>query len=331
MIDAVFVAQAYQRLNATGHDGNRALAAAGIDPTTLDSPDTRLPFRLHIAMLEAAAEVSGDPCFGLHLGAAMDAKNSGVLTYVALSSATVANALRHVKRYYHVLTRGETFEAEVRGAHLDIEYRILDTSIGPSRQNDDLFMMSSLRLMQLATGKRVYPERVAYKHSEPADGADYRRLFGAPMEFAAAKTKLIFDRSVLDMPIHSADPQLLHILERYCQSVIRERGQDDSLMQQVEELAMRLLPDGPPKADAVASALGMSKRTLSRRLQEQGLTYRDLVDELRAGLAQRYLQDRQLRMSEIAYLLGYSDLSAFNHAFRRWTGQPPSAYRRLAA
>ena len=94
---------------------------------------------------------------------------------------------------------------------------------------------------------------------------------------------------------------------------------------------MRMLPDGSPKAAQVARALGMSKRTLSRRLQEQGITYRDLVDKLRASLAKCYLKDRNLRMSEIAYLLGYSDLSAFDHAFRRWTGKPPSKFRELAA
>jgi AraC-like DNA-binding protein len=327
MIDANFVVMAYRALQAHGVDADAALAEAEIGHNVLADQDARIPFRLNVEMLEVAARRIGDACFGLHLGAAIDSKDVGVLGYVALSSATVADAINHVQRYFQVLTSGEIFDARTEGDRLVIEYRVLDRSAQHCRQSDDLSLMTTVRLMQIATGKQVRPEWVEFKHSEPAQIAEYRRLFGAPVRFGGAINALGFPISVLDLPIQSADRQLLDILEGYCQSVLQERRRTDDLAQQVEEMVMRLLPDGPPKAETVARALGMSTRTLSRRLKEQGKTYRDLVDEMRAGLAERYLQDRNLRLTEIAYLLGYADLSAFNHAFNRWTGKSPSEFR----
>ena len=331
MIDANFAAMAYHVLQAHGADADAALAEAGIERNILSNPDARIPFHLNVEMFEVAARHAGDECFGLHLGEAIDSKDVGVLGYVALSSATVADAINHVQRYFQVLTSGETFEARTEDDRLVIEYRVLDRSAQHSRQNDDLSLMTTVRLMQIATGRQVRPDWVEFKHSEPAQKSEYSRLFGAPVRFGGAMNALGFPLSVLELPIQSADRQLLDILEGYCQAVLRSRHQDDNLVQQVEEMVMRFLPDGPPKAETVARALGMSTRTLSRRLKEQEKTYRELVDEMRAGLAERYLRDRNLRLTEIAYLLGYADLSAFNHAFNRWTGKSPSEFRQAAA
>ncbi len=331
MIDAVFVAATYRALGAgDGVAADAALRDVGLDRSVVEDPDARVPFRLNVAMLEAGAKHSGNSCFGLQLGAELDPKDAGVLTYVALSSETIADGLSHVRRYYHVLTDGEIMESEIDGDSLVITYRVTDPHALRSRQNNEMTLASILRVMQIGTGRRLHPEWVQFDHAEPDDISEHRRLFGAPLSFNAPSNAMVFTKAVLDLPIHSADSRLLHILEKYCEAVLKERGYGSDLMFQVQGMIVKLLPEGYPKASAVARELGMSKRTLSRRLQERGMTYRNLVDELRAALSERYLRDRSLRMSEIAYLLGYSDLSAFNHAFRRWTGTSPSEYRGAA-
>ncbi len=128
-------------------------------------------------------------------------------------------------------------------------------------------------------------------------------------------------------PLKTADSDLLRILVRCCEQILESRPVGDELPHQVQHLVAKHLPSGGPGVEAVAEELGMSVRTLSRRLRERGLSYRRMVDDLRRRLTLEYLKDTDLRVSEIAYLVGYSEVSAFTHAFRRWTGLSPSAFR----
>lgn len=331
MIDAAIVKLACQWLESAGADVAPVLAESGLQPELLAEDDARIPFRQNVEFLEIAARHSGDSHFGLHLAAGLRSDNIGVLGYVATASATVADAIANVQRYYHVLSDGEVFETHVEGDQFVVEYRVLDAAAQHSRQNDDMSLMSALRFFQITTGKRLFADWVTSRHSPPESITEYSRLFGAALHFGAERNALAFPAKVLDLPIHSADDRLLAILKGHCQTVLQQRGQQDDLLRQVEEVALRLLPNGPPKAEAVARALGMSPRTLARRLQEQGNSYRDLLDDLRQNLARRYLRDRKLRLSDIAYMLGYADLSTFNHAFKRWTGKSPSEFRQPAA
>lgn len=331
MIDTVIANLACRLLTESGVDAHAVLTEAGIDSAVLEDADARIPFHNNVQMLEVAARHSGNDCLGLLLGAAISSKNIGVLGYVANSSSTVFNAIAHVQRYYRVLTSGEVFDARKDGNSLVLEYHVLDPYARHSRQNDDMSLMSALRLMRIVTEKPLRPDYVGLMHSKPKDVDEYHRLFGVPVEFGASVNAMAFPVSVLNLPIKSADAELLRILNEYCNLVLAERDGACSLVQQVEEITIQQLQEGPPKLETVARALGMSHRTLSRRLQEEGTPYREVVDQIRAKLAERYLRDRDLRVSEVAYLLGYTQLSAFNHAFKRWTGESPSEFRQRIA
>ena len=121
----------------------------------------------------------------------------------------------------------------------------------------------------------------------------------------------------------AADSELLKILKRHCQMILGARPKSDGLVFEVQQLITNLLPSGQPKIDAVAQELGMSSRTLTRRLAEAGVTYKGLLDEVRRKLALQYLRDKRISFKQVAYLLGYSEVSAFYHAFRRWVGSSP--------
>ena len=128
--------------------------------------------------------------------------------------------------------------------------------------------------------------------------------------------------------VETADTELLKILKQYCRQVVGERPSTDDLAFKVRELITALLPDGQPMMDDVARELGMSSRTLRRRLAEQGLIYKEIVEDVRHELARRYVSEKRIKLKQVVYLLGYSDLAAFNQAFHRWTGLSPSDYRR---
>ena len=138
---------------------------------------------------------------------------------------------------------------------------------------------------------------------------------------------MVFAVTLLDCPIETADNQLLKILERHCRQILGGRPKVDNFVFEVQQLITTLLTTGQPKIDAAAQELGMSSRTLTRRLAEDGVTYKDLLDEVRRKLAMRYLKDSRISIKNVAYLLGYSEVSAFYHAFRRWTGSSPVQHR----
>ena len=202
---------------------------------------------------------------------------------------------------------------------------------GPARQNSEWMVMGTLSGLWAATGRRSTPLWAQFDHAEPASTAEHRRLFRAPVRFAEPAWGLALPARALDEPVVSADSRLLHILENYITALLEHRGTDDDLTQQVERATLRRLAEGTPRIDAIARGLGMSGRTLTRRLSERNLTFSELLDGMRRDLAQRHLADRKLRLSQIAYLLGYSSVSAFTHAYRRWTGHAPSEDRRKAA
>jgi AraC-like DNA-binding protein len=151
------------------------------------------------------------------------------------------------------------------------------------------------------------------------------------VRFDQPRTGLVFDSKVMDLPIHTADSDLRRILERYCREILGRRPAVQNLTYQVRELIANLLTTGEPTIDTVAREMRMSSRTLERRLSAEGLSYRRILDDIRRQLAERYLGDERLGLSQITYLLGYSEPTAFNRAFRRWTGVTPTQYRKSAA
>ena len=138
---------------------------------------------------------------------------------------------------------------------------------------------------------------------------------------------MVLEAKLLDYPIKTVDNQLLKILERHCRQILGARPKADDFVFEVKRLITTLLHSGQSKIDGVAQELGMSSRTLTRRLAEDGLTYKGLLDDVRRKLALQYLKDRRIGLKKLAYLLGYSEVSAFYHAFHRWTGSSPVQHR----
>jgi AraC-like DNA-binding protein len=160
------------------------------------------------------------------------------------------------------------------------------------------------------------------------DAAEFRSFLGCEIEFGSDVDEVVFPGSVKLMPVVTADPHLNELLIKYCDESLSHREVTRApLRSSIENAIAQLLPHGKARADEIARRLGMSHRTLACRLSSEGLTFSGILDELKVDLAKSYLRDGDLPISQIAWLLGYREISAFTHAFRRWTGMPPSQLR----
>jgi AraC-like DNA-binding protein len=158
------------------------------------------------------------------------------------------------------------------------------------------------------------------------------RFVGTAVEFGATTDEFALNANARELPLIHAEPYLNNLLLKYCEVALTDRrGNVSQLRTRVENAISSLLPHGRVVVDDVARSLGMSTRTLARKLSDEGLNFTEVLQQLRRDLAVRYLDDPKLHISKIAWLLGFNDVSAFTHAFKRWTGKPPSQIRTTAA
>ncbi|HEX2727996.1 MAG TPA: AraC family transcriptional regulator ligand-binding domain-containing protein, partial [Beijerinckiaceae bacterium] len=274
------------------------------------------------------ARALGRDRLGLELAQDFDLRMIGMLYYVAVSSDTLVEALRRLERFSAVANEALVFQCS---APADLEIR-LDYA-GVARHSDrhqvEFLLAALVRMCRSITGIALRPVSVAIAHSRSDDFGEYAAFFGCAPTFKAAYDAVVFQEACRALPVVGADSYLSDLLVRYCEETLSARMTvRSSLRAQVENAVAPLLPHGRPRARVIAEKLRMSPRTLARRLADEGLTFASLMEDMRRTLAARYLQDPKLSISQIAWLLGYAEVGAFTHAFRRWTGQAPSVMRR---
>jgi len=189
-------------------------------------------------------------------------------------------------------------------------------------------LAGALALLRGTTGIESVPFDVSFQHPAPADTTPHREVFRGPVHFGAAETRMVFDDAILESRHLAPDPRLGAYLLRHAEVLLSRLPVAAGLVEQVQRLVAEELRGGDPSQERVAKKIGMSTRTLQRRLREEGRTFADLVDGLRCELSQIYLGDARLTVYEVAFLLGFTETSAFFRAFRRWTGRTPQAFRR---
>ena len=328
-IDAVWVKLVARRLEGRGLSAADLLQRAEIKPYVLNQRSARIPYYQHAALLDLSAKATENGCFGLDLAAnESDPRDNGLLAYTALSSKTFGEALKVVERYFHVLNEAIDVSVEFSPREVTVDYDISETGLATSRQAIEFGAANLVRSLRFLTNSRLRPAEVRFRHARNHEIAKFERFFGCPVHFGTRHNSLTFSHRQLGLPIATADERLHGLLIKYCEEILASR-QDSSpdLRHRVETIITKLLCRGEAETEMVAHELGMSVRTLARRLGDLGVTYAQILDELRHDLALRYLRDPNLSLSQIAFLLGYSELSAFSHAFRRWTRTTPGVWR----
>ena len=306
------------------------LRKAGLTHQQIDDPCARLAVKSQIRFLDLAATTLMDEGLGFHLAQKFDLRMGGLFYYVLASSDTLGEALRRGVRYSAIVNEGITLKL-----HEEREIRINFEYAGVTRHSDrhqiEFAMATLVRTCRQLTNRHLSASRASFTHQRSDDTSEYRSFFGSDVRFGAAVDEIAFPTSIRQIPVVGADPYLNELLISYCDQALAARSTKRSTFgSSVENVIALHLPHGKARVGEIARKLGVSQRTLARRLSSEGLTFAGVLQRLKSDLAARHLADETLSISEIAWLVGYQDVSAFTHAFKRWTGKAPSAVRQAS-
>ena len=290
-------------------------------------PDERIPVHAALTLMERVIALTGDQDLGLRAALRSARGEFDLVEFVVASSATYRDCIALIRRYIRLLNDAVELDFETRDGTAIAQWSY---SLALGRIPTDFLMASFyLAFARRATAVPDLRLEICFAHEEPDDTRLYRRIFRAGrLRFSAPFDGFVFDEHLLDRPTTGGDPRLHTLLRRLAEERLAELPEAAAMTQRVRVLATREVSGGEPTAEHISSLLHMSRRTLARRLEQEGTSFRAIMDDLRRGLAERYLALDDLGMSEIAALLGFSDPAAFHRAFRRWRGQSPSEYRR---
>lgn len=311
-----------------GVDPHAILRAADVDPAQLAQPGYRLSLYRTFKLLRMAEDATGDLHVGLQLGRHVQPKSYEVLGYALMSRSTLQQAIEQLIRFDALIW-------DVGGTRFyhDGEYAVLE--LNPvyvpwvPAQAFELAISGQVAFGRWITGFQGAPARICFRHGCRGERAVYEAVFGCEVEFNATRNAVLFPLEYLQLPLRYADPALANIMIGTGQRLLSHYREETNIANEARALICELLPLGEQQLEKVAQRLAMTPHQLSRRLQQAGYRYPDLVEEVRQDLARHYLlADDALALTDIAFLLGFSEQSAFTRAFKRWTGQAPAHYRR---
>jgi AraC-like DNA-binding protein len=318
---------AYARAREAGLELDPLLKRAGLTHQQIEDRSARITVRRQIQFLNLVANDLHDPFLGFHLAQVPDLREAGYLYYVPASCENLGDALRRVARFASITNEGLSLTClENQDIRLVVDY------VGVARHLDrhqiEFLMTFLIRICRHLTGLPLRPSWVRLTHRHSSDCSELAAYFGGKLDFAASVDEVAFSGTAKDLRVVSADPFLNELLVAHCEEALSHRPMNrGSFRSAVQNAIVPLLPHGKARASAVAKKLGLSQRTMARRLLLEDLTFSDVLDSLRGDLARQYLADPDLSISRIAWLLGYQEVSAFTHAFKRWTGTTPRQAR----
>jgi AraC-like DNA-binding protein len=325
----VWARQLAAELKRRGHPAKRLLAQVGLNERNLNADGARIPFTKHAAFFDLAAEVTRDGCLGLHFGQTRDTRDAGLIGYVGLSSPTLMDAIKNISRYRRVFSDALEIEIDALEERGRLRWWFHRAASQSPRQSLEFWATNVLRAFREMSGRNLAPASVSFAHPRTEDIKEFERFFGCSVSFGCRDNIIEMKLSDLNLPLVAADHRLLAVLRRYCEDLLtRHSTPPPPLVKKVERLIADRLAHGEAKLDTVATEMGMSSRSLSGKLAELDTSFSGIVENLRKDLALRCLQENHLSLTEIAFLLGYSEVSTFTHAFKRWTGSTPTASRR---
>lgn len=304
------------------------LASWGIARAQLGDLDAYVPYGTLMQLYDRLATRSGDDNFGLRVGAAfVDAASFGVVGVAAGTSAKVGDALARLVRHASLIDENATMAISADPAGL----RVVETPVPPlacSRHHVELLMASILTLIRRWTGRHLSASAVGFRHRAPEDVSEHAGFFGCPPSFAANENFIVIPQSVAMLDLPHFDPVQARYFDGRLAELTRVRGVASGPLADVRAATLRQLSDGTPTLASIAHRLGMSSRTLQRRLSERGVTFGDILDSARREAAMAAIPRAGASVQEIASASGFADVKAFRRAFVRWTGKSPSEYRK---
>ena len=316
----------WRQIEDYGIDPQPLFTQNGVNVSAPFDPNTRVSSAKTDSIGAAAARLSGDPFFGLREAEYFLPSHIGPLGFAWLASFNLRVALERLQRYIHVINESTQIKLIDDGDMLIVSIESSETSEN-ALQRDGSYLSVLVKMCQFICGNQWSPLRVNLIHPEPSDTSHYFSLFKCPVEFNASRNSLYIDSAYTNKTLTGSNKQLAqlndHIVVRYLASQTRH-----DIINQVKATILEHLGEGMVSEATVADSLHTSARNLNRKLKLKNTSYKTLLLDIRYELANQYLNDATLTLTEISYMLGFSEVSSFSRAYRRWSGQSPSMARR---
>jgi AraC-like DNA-binding protein len=311
-----------------GLDTEALITAVGLSRERLADPDGRLLGSEVGALWAKAYELSRDPVLSLHAAEACPIGAYKVLDYISANARDVGEAFRHVTRYFKLINTAVRLPIDESGD--PVTFDVVSESGGAaaiSRPYAEFCLAVFVLHVRGTTGIEFPVQRVCFTHPRPTDTREHERIFGCPVQFEAEHNRLYLERSAWEWSTTAAHAGVFEVLIEHADILLAKLPPGPDLIGRTRKAISERLRGGDPSLAGVARELGMSERSLQRHLRELGYSYNGLADEVRHATARLYLAQRDMALAEIGYLLGFADQSAFNRAFKRWTGSTPKQAR----
>ncbi len=328
---ARFIANIIQFANQQGASSQQLLQLTGYDFTQLCDEALRIDATIYNQVIEEAVRLTGDPFFGLHMGEFLSLSAAGIVAQISQTSRTIKEALDYMVQFANLGCQSLPFTLEQKG-------KVWELSAMPNQlwaqqspisvqQTIDGMMIFTLKEFHSLTRQKHQPLAIHFCRKRPKNLKPYQRVFKCPILFNQKKNALVLDEKQVAEPIITSDYKLLRILVQHANEKLASMQADQGFFAIVQQSILNLVKPQFPTIEQVAVNLNISVRTLQRRLKAEGYTYKAMLNELRMQFALDYVKNKNLSIQEIAYLLDYSEPSAFNRSFKRWTGKSPLEYR----
>ena len=310
-------------------DSEALFRQAGLNRDKLRDPNARLPVQVSTRLTNLAVAATGDPCFGLTVANHFHPTTLHALGYSWMASDSLLDAFERLIRYYRLISNSEKVllvegEDSYRVVLQDIDARF--PAVDPEV---DSFLAVILYLCRTLCESKISPIRVTIRHKQPICAERFQEVFQSTIEFSAAEDAIYFNKDLVRKMLPTRNAQLALVNDQVVTHYLAKFDLSQTSAR-VEAKILEQLSSGHVSQDTVAKALNLSVRSMQRRLKHEDTSFKKLLTETRQHLARQYIEQSQLSINEITFLLGFSEPSNFSRAFRRWNGQPPSEYRSAA-
>jgi AraC-like DNA-binding protein len=331
MVSMIGLRGLVQAASALGVDRHALLRALDLPAARLDA-DEEAPALLLAKAWQVAPELSRDPLFGLHAGAHAEVGTYDVLDYLFTTASTLGDACRVVARHYRLMTDISRVSLIVDGDIGRFQHWVPPDYVEPLRHAWDYFFSGSLKRIRGVLPEPLTLHAIHLMHQAPSgeNPGEYTRAFGCEVVFGHPVSEFVFDARQLELSLSTANPSLHRVVLRHADELLSRLPPEGDTVTRARAVLDDMLSDAEVSLESVARRLGVSDRTLQRKLAESGLTYTTLVDRAREELAVRHLESGTRGMAEVAFRLGFSTSAAFSRAFQRWRGESPSEYQKRA-
>lgn len=319
---ALLVARA---IEDSGLDSQQIFKLAGLDPASLHDPDARYSYSGMTRLWQLATEHTGDPCIGLKAASHWHPTSMHALGYAWMASGTLKDALQRLVRYLHLLSTAVELVLEEDDEVVRLVFPLTKISV-PAEQAMDAALAVIVGMCRTSYGNKFRPLEISMRRAEPTCAEEFSAYFCAPVNYSASVDAITFYRQQLEEKLPTANAELARINDQIVMDYLADLD-SNNISFQVKSKIIELLPSGNINEECIAQSMNKSLRSLQRKLTEQGVSYKSLLESTREELGKQYISSSKYSISEVAYLLGFSEPGNFSRAFKRWTGQSPSYFR----